>query len=115
MAHRTKNVLFYLKKWYTKDAKNLGGRIMSTAYEKAFEIELLSEYSSMVYAEALNYMLDHDLEHTKPNHFLVDLVKQMELNLSKDLFTKELEEIQAISAYWRVMHKLFQESFQVFH
>ena len=57
---------------------------MSTAYEKAFEIELLSEYSSMVYAEALNYMLDHDLEHTKPNHFLVDLVNQMELNLTKD-------------------------------
>ena len=88
---------------------------MSTAYEKAFEIELLSEYSSMVYAEALNYMLDHDLEHTKPNHFLVDLVNQMELNLTKDLFGKELEELQAISAYWRVMHKLFQESFQVFH
>ena len=88
---------------------------MSTAYEKAFQIELLSEYSSMVYAEALNYMLDHDLEHTKPNHFLVDLVNQMELNLTKDLFGKELEELQAISAYWKLMHQLIHASFQVFH
>jgi len=83
---------------------------MCEHYEKSYQIELISEFSSSVYAEALNLVLEQNLNPDDTSHFDVQVLQQLEEMKRVNLFTKSIDELGRINNYWKSMNHFVQGS-----
>ena len=81
---------------------------MCEHYEKSYQIELLTEFSSGVYADALNLVLEQNLNPDDTSHFDVQVLHQLEEMKRVNLFTKSVDELNRINSYWKSMSYFFQ-------
>ena len=81
---------------------------MCEHYEKSYQIELLTEFSSIVYADALNLVLKQNLNPDDASHFDVQVLQQLEEMKRVNLFTKSVKELNKINCYWRYMNHFIQ-------
>jgi len=77
-------------------------------YEKSYQIELLTEFSSGVYAEALNLVLEQNLDPYDTSHFDVQVLQQLGEMKRVNLFNKSIDELKKINNYWKSMSHFVQ-------
>lgn len=79
---------------------------MSEFYQKSYQIELLTEFSSGVYSEIYNLVEKQKLEET---HVLVKILAQLREIKRTNLFTKSIAELENLKQYWQAMNNYVQQ------
>ncbi|MCM6855227.1 antitoxin epsilon [Enterococcus durans] len=78
---------------------------MTLDYRKTFEIEIINEFSSSIYAKMLNYVLNNELDKNDLTNLQTNLLKQLSSMNQIALFKLSLEELEAYHEYLRSIKK----------
>ena len=79
---------------------------MSEFYQKTYQIELLTEFSSGVYSGVYNTIKKQKLDDA---HILVQILEQLKIMMRTNLFNKTIEELEELKIYWQSMDYCIQQ------
>lgn len=78
-------------------------------YEKIVKIELLNEFSMIVYGRVLNFVLNKGIDRNDKENRYVILLNQLTEMLRMDLFNMTHEKLDHMRAYWMSMNDYSKE------